>query len=67
MTAHANSSVHMQSARMSGEAGKTVGHHAANERYIRKVSRTGEMLIELIGLARRSAPTVLVIALRIFR
>jgi hypothetical protein len=45
---------------------KTDVHRPVNDLGNRRCPRAGEKLLELIELARRSAPTVLVIALRIF-
>lgn len=71
MTDHASSSPQMQSAmRLDGaesSAGKTVARQTMIDIGNRRGSRAGETLLELIELARRSTPTILLIALRIFR
>jgi hypothetical protein len=71
MTAYANSSLRPQSAimldKIESSPEKTDVHRPVNDLGNRRCPRAGEKLLELIELARRSAPTVLVIALRIFR
>ena len=74
MTGHANSSVNaaimlkeIEFSAPEFNVEKTEGHRAVHQLGSQKFTRAGEMLVELIELARRSAPTVLAIALRIFR